>query len=312
MDHPVLVTGSEGFIGSHVCERLGSAGAHLARLDLLAAPVPRLSFRSDVRCPDQLRAVASIVQPRTIIHLAAKAEVVIPFGELADLMATNVNGTINVLDTMRPERLVFASSSAVYGNGSGRAALARWSCVNPLGAYGISKAAAEIVCGEWVRNTGGVSVNLRFGNVIGPRCRGLISYLVEHALADPDGARAAPLRGNGTLVRDYVPVTYAARAIELAAEVDVRPGSAVTLNVGTGRGLTNGEVAQIVQRVLRDKGFTLTTTFGAPAAPGEARRLVLDTAATTRLLGLPPPSADEVVEAIEEATIECLAPVTVG
>lgn len=312
MDKPILITGSEGFIGSHVCERLGRAGRHIARLDLLAPPVARLSFRSDVRCPDELRAVASVVQPRTIVHLAAKAEVVIPFGELADLMATNVNGTINVLETMRPERLVFASSCAVYGNGSGRGALARWSCVNPLGAYGISKAAAEIVCGEWVRSTGGVSMNLRFGNVIGPRCRGLISYLVDHAVADPAGARAAPLRGHGTLVRDYVPVSYVARVIELAADVDVRPGSAVTLNVGTGRGLTNGEVAQIVQRVLRDKGFTLTTTVGAPPAPGEARRLVLDTAATTRLLGVPPPTADEVVEAIEAATIECLAPVAVG
>ena len=180
MNAPLLITGSAGFIGSHVCDHVVAANGHssLVGLDLEATPATVTSVRGDVRCADQLRRIAGDVRPHTVIHLAAKAEVVIPFDELADLMTTNVNGTINVLKAVQPERIVFASSSAVYGNAGGRGARVRWSDVNPLGAYGISKAAGEIACGEWVKHTDGVAVSLRFGNVIGRRCRGLVAYLV--------------------------------------------------------------------------------------------------------------------------------------
>lgn len=309
MPHPTLVTGSSGFIGSHVCALLGSGGEkHLAGLDLAAAAAPARSFRADVRSRDALHAVARAVQPATIVHLAAKADVVIPFDELGDLMVTNVNGTINVLEVMRPDRFVLASSSAVYGNGTGRSARATWSCVNPLGVYGISKAAAEIACGEWARSTGGVAVSLRFGNVIGKRCRGLIAYLVEHAVRYPDGDYPAQLRGDGVLVRDYVPVWYAARVIELATQMNIRRGTSVVLNVGSGRGMTNRTVAGLVQEALRSRGLRLAVTFGHAPAPGEARRLVLDMTATSRVLGLTPPSEEEVIEAIEDAALACLSP----
>jgi nucleoside-diphosphate-sugar epimerase len=312
MGQPILITGSAGFIGSHVCELLangngnGNGHGRIVGLDLASATAPRM-FCADVRSPNQLRHIASIVQPNTVVHLAAKADVVIPYDELADLMATNVNGTINVLDTMHPERMVLASSSAVYGNASGRGALARWSCVSPLGAYGLSKAAAEFACAEWVRNTGGVAVSLRLGNVIGRRCRGLISYLVEHAIADPRGDRPAQLRGNGMVVRDYVPVAYVARVIKLATEVALPRGSSVIFNVGSGRGLTNRAVATVVQRVLASRGLKLTMEFSKSVAPGEAWRLVLEMAATARKLDLAVPTNDEVTEAIEEAALDCLA-----
>jgi len=308
MGQAILVTGSAGFIGSHVCDLLasGNRDGRIVGLDLAAKPAPR-TFAADVRSPNQLRHIASIVQPNTVVHLAAKAEVVIPFDELADLMVTNVNGTINVLDAMHPERIVLASSSAVYGNASGRGALARWSCVNPVGAYGISKAAAEFACGEWVRTTGGVAVSLRFGNVIGPRCRGLIAYLVEHAIANPRADRPAQLRGDGQVVRDYVPIGYVASVIKLATEVPLPRGSSAIFNVGSGRGMTNRTVACIVQGVLARRGLKLTTEFSKSVAPGEAWHLVLDTGATTRKLGLAAPTEDDVAEAIEDAALDYLA-----
>jgi UDP-glucose 4-epimerase len=310
MNQSLLITGSAGFIGSHVCDLVATTnghGASIAGLDLQSTPPPIRSVRADVRCPDQLRHIAMDLVPRTVIHLAAKAEVVIPFNEVSDLMTTNVNGTINVVEAMQPQRLVLASSSAVYGNSGGRGARPRWSDVNPLGAYGISKAAAEIACREWAWQTGGTVVNLRFGNVIGKRCRGLIAYLVEHALENPDGRRVAQLRGDGALVRDYVPVGYAAEVILRAAEMDLPPGTSVAFNVGSGRAMTNRAVASIVQRVLRRHGLELTIDFSLPAEPGEAARLVLDTTETTRKLHLPPPSEDEVIGAIEEGALHYMA-----
>jgi UDP-glucose 4-epimerase len=310
--HPILITGSAGFIGSHVCDRLATGNGSrtaLFGLDLNPTPAPFRSFRADIRCADQLRQIASVAQPATVIHLAAKAEVVIPFGELGDLVVTNVNGTLNVLEAMQPQRIVFASSSAVYGNAGGRGARAGWSDVHPLGAYGISKAAAEVACREWVRHTGGVAVSLRFGNVVGKRCRGLIAYLVEHALEHPDGGPAARLRGDGELLRDYVPVGYAVSAIARAAELPLTAASSTVFNVGSGRAMTNRAVASIVQGFLRRNGLELRLDFSLPPAPGEASRLVLDTTATTRKLGMPSPTEDEIVEAIEEAALDYLAPV---
>jgi UDP-glucose 4-epimerase len=309
MDHPLLITGSAGFIGSHVCDLMTTANSDdaVVGLDLEPTPASLPSFRADVRSRDQLRRIAAGVHPQTVIHLAAKAEVVIPFGELADLMTTNVNGTINVLEAMQPHRIVLASSSAVYGNSGDRGARVQWSDVNPLGAYGISKAAAEIACREWAGSTGGVAVSLRFGNVIGRRCRGLIAYLVEHALANPDGRRAAQLRGDGALVRDYVPAGYAATVIQRAAEWPMPAGSSAAFNVGSGRPMTNRAVATIVQRALGRQGLALTLDFSLPAAPGEASRLVLDTTETTRTLGMPVPTEEEVVEAIEGAAMHHVA-----
>jgi nucleoside-diphosphate-sugar epimerase len=304
----VLITGAEGFIGSHVRKLFARSNGQVRVSTLDLTPSNHgMSYRADIRCPEQLRTIAHAVQPNTIIHLAARAEVVIPFEDLSDLIATNVNGTINVLAAMQPQRVVFASSCAVYGNATAANARPRWSSVSPLGAYGISKAAAEFACSEWVRKTGTVAVNLRFGNVVGEGCRGLVRHLVEHASRYPDGTRPARLRGNGRLIRDYVPVAHAALMLKLAAELPRKPASSVTLNVGSGRGTTNRDVAAIVQRVLLREGIKLAVDFSTPLPPGEALRLVLDPSATTRTFGIAPPPDDEVRSAIEEAALGHLA-----
>jgi len=306
MAEPILITGSAGFIGTHLREILTDGnGGGVAGLDLAPCAAPG-TFLADIRRPSELRSIASSARPSTIVHLAAKAEVVFPFDELGDLMTTNVNGTINVLNAMQPKRIVLASSSAVYGNAGIRATRARWSCIHPIGAYGMSKAAAELACADWVRHSGGTAICLRFGNVVGSRCRGLVAYLVSHALAHPDGEEPAQLRGGGVVVRDYVPIRYAASVIKAATQISLAAGSSVIFNVGSGRGMTNRSVSEIVRRVLAAHGFKLAIEFSRPVAPGEARRLVMDTDTTARTLGLPAPPEDEVVAAIEEGTLSYL------
>jgi nucleoside-diphosphate-sugar epimerase len=307
MAEPILITGSAGFIGTHLREVLTDArgGDRVSGLDLAACLAPG-TFRADIRCANQLQAIASTARPSTIVHLAAKAEVLFPFDELGDLITTNVNGTINVLNAMQPERIVLASSSAVYGNATIRGTRARWSCIRPIGAYGMSKAAAELACADWARHTGGVAISLRFGNVVGSRCRGLVAYLVSHALANPSGEEPAQLRGGGGVVRDYVSIRYAASVIKAATEMTLPTGSSAIFNVGSGRGMTNRFVAEIVRRVLAAHGFKLRIDFAPSVAPGEAWRLVMDPDRTARKLGLPAPTEDEVVAAIEEGALSYL------
>jgi nucleoside-diphosphate-sugar epimerase len=307
MPDPLLMTGSSGFIASHVRSVFGNAhGQRMVGLDLVPAAA-FTAITADIRRPDELRQAAAIVRPACVIHLAARAEVVLPFDQLSDLMTTNVNGTINVLAVMNPDRIVFASSSSVYGNATGRGGAPRWSCVNPVGAYGMSKAAGELACAEWARQAGRVAVSLRIGNVVGTGCRGLIRYLVEHALAYPHGDVPAQLRSGGALARDYVPVDHVARAIQRAVDMPSKPGSVLTFNVGSGRGLTNRAVAEVVQRVVANHGLTLRMTFDLPRGRGEVTRVVLDSASSNDELGLAGPTEDDVIAAIEKAASSHLA-----
>jgi nucleoside-diphosphate-sugar epimerase len=302
----VLVTGSAGFVGSHVCDALvaTSDDAALHGLDVNAARPSQKhpSLRMDIRKLAALRRAATSLSPAAVVHLAARAEVVVPFRELGELLATNVDGTLHVLEAFKPSRVVFASSCAVYGDVEAGDAPASWDGVRPVGAYGMSKAAGELVCRDWARETGGVAVRLRFGNVIGPRCRGLIPYLVAHARRHPDGSVPASLRGNGRIVRDYVPVEHVVATVQAALAHAYPAGASPIYNVGSGRGLTNREVAGIVKRVLAEEGFALRMDFRNPVAIGEAQRAVLDVRGTTRAFGLKPPSPADVVAAIEGAT----------
>jgi nucleoside-diphosphate-sugar epimerase len=159
----------------------------------------------------------------------------------------------------------------------------------------------EMVIRQWAFESGSSAVNLRFGNVIGSGCRGLIPYLVAHATRYPRGERPAQLRGRGALVRDYVPAGYVTRVLMAAARMPLQPGATVTLNVGTGRGTTNREIAEYVCAMLAAEGLRLDVIYGDEPGPGEARMIVLDMAATVELTGLQPPGADEVRAAIRES-----------
>jgi len=103
-------------------------------------------------------------------------------------------------------------------------------------------------------------------------------------------------------VRDYVPVEHVVQVVRASLVSTCAAGASPVYNVGSARGLTNREVAGIVKRVLAEQGLVLRMDFHTPVAHGEAKRAVLDIRATTRELGLRPPAADAIVDAIERAT----------
>lgn len=304
----VLVTGSSGFIGSHLL-RSGLLDAPLDRAFGLDLRNPTEStvfhhFSGDVRSTADLRAAAP--PDAAVVHLAAQADVVIPLEQLEPVLTTNIDGTLAVLQAVQPKRMVFASSCAVYGNtpAAGASATRKKS---PLGLYGMSKATGEMICAEWARATGNTAVVLRLGNVVGPRCRGLIPYLVRHALRHPQGNPPAELRGNGNIIRDYVPVTTVVQAIRSALSLRMSPGRCRTFNVGTGRAMSNRQVAEMVQRFLARQGLGLSLNFDTPVAPGEALQAVLDPRTTCRHLALEIPSPEQVEQSIEDAVLSYLA-----
>jgi nucleoside-diphosphate-sugar epimerase len=308
-----LITGAAGFIGGHLYPMLGGNAA-CRGLDIVPAnlrgSLPLL--QADIRAADQLHKVLEGRQGGDLVHLAAKAEVVIPFDGLADLMETNIQGTLRVLEAARPRRVIFASSSSVYGETAADGDAPAWENLNPLGAYALTKMAGEMACADWAAEAGAMVVNLRLGNVVGAGCRGLIPYLVRHATRHPAGDVPVRLRGDGRLLRDYVPVEHVLEVIAAALQAPEIPGSVQCLNVAAGRALSNGEVTAMVQSVLAGKGYRLRPDFRDPPARGETHRTVLAVEGTLRLYDVPPVRPDAVEAAIEAAVLQALADETGG
>ncbi|MCX6623456.1 MAG: NAD-dependent epimerase/dehydratase family protein [Acidobacteria bacterium] len=217
------------------------------------------------------------------------------------MISTNVDGTYAVLDTLRPARTVFASSSSAYGNAGVEGTEPSQAKLDQLCLYAMSKVSGEMLIHEWARESGSSAVILRFGNVIGSGCRGLIPYLVTHATRYPKAERPARLRGRGALVRDYVPAGYVARVLIASTRLRLEPGAVVVLNVGTGRGTTNREIADFVRAILAAEGLELEVVYDDEPGPGESRIVVLDMTATAELIGLHPPGSDEVRASIQES-----------
>ena len=169
---------------------------------------PKYVFRvADIRDPEELKQLGEKIQPDTVIHLAANREVVTPWERVGDLLTTNVIGTFNTLAAMNVQKFIFISSSAVYGNCQRVDTIPSANHVVPISEYGMSKVSGELVCRDWVRESGGVAIILRLGNVVGRGCHGLLDYIVNHMKKCPDGLVPAELRGGGQLIRDYVPVS---------------------------------------------------------------------------------------------------------
>jgi nucleoside-diphosphate-sugar epimerase len=302
-----LVTGSSGFIGTHVCARASQflpADSLVHGLDL-AQPISGVAYHhihGDIR---SALAIGGLPpgDPTAVIHLAARAEVLMPFEELGDLSTSNVNGTANVLSRLAPRRFVFASSSAVYGSVSGGGVGTDLSNVKPVGAYGLSKLFAEMICAEWCREKQGAAAVFRFGNVVGSRCRGLIPYLVKHTLEYPEGDVQAQCKGRGVILRDYVPVDYIVELLWAAARKPWEPGTFRAFNAGTGRGLTNGDVGAIVTKTLTKLGYRLNINWDAPLGAGESTSIVLGIEETVETFGISPPDQEGVVASIERAVL---------
>lgn len=304
-ERPLIVTGASGFIGRHVMRTLADRRRRdVTTVDLSqgdGSPAWRHK-QIDIRQPNELRRLVELHgRPDALIHLAASAEVVMPWADVSTLLSTNIEGTYNVLDAFRPRVVAFASSCSVYGNVHLDEADPASQPLQPLSLYGMSKVAAEMVIREWTRTFGASAVILRFGNVIGPGCRGLLQCLAQHARQFPQGGVPVRLRGDGRLVRDYVPVQSVVDALLAATEMDWAPGTVVTVNVGTGRAMTNRDVFEIARSVANERGYQLEATFDDPPQPGEASEIVVRPDSLVRELGIPVPTPEQVVSAIAGA-----------
>ncbi|MGH9446386.1 MAG: NAD-dependent epimerase/dehydratase family protein [Terriglobia bacterium] len=287
----LLVTGSEGFVGSGLC-------AHLAAQRDLSRPQ---AIALDLTRPEHFDRLPRGCRVRAVFHLAVRGRVLVARREMSAHCADTIDAAVNVLELLNPGVFIFSSSCAVYGDTRETGARPSQSGYRPRGVYALSKIAVELIAAQWAAANRRAAVIFRFGNVVGTGCGGLIRYLTRHALQYPQGEKPAQLRGAGRIVRDYVPLHYVTQVLSAAADHRWKPGSTTILNMGTGRGLTNAAVAARMKRELANHGYELNVAWDPEPAPEEAMVSMLDVSRTGRLFGIPPASPQAVWDAIDEA-----------
>src|SRR6185437_13787703 len=254
-----LVTGAAGFVGSHLAEALLARGDTVVGVDCFTPYYDRAAkeanlavarangryelVETDLRTCD-IGALLSGVD--AVFHQAAQAGVRLSWSDgFADYVGHNVLAPQRLLEAVQhaaPDaRVVYASSSSVYGNQE-RYPTVETDLPKPFSPYGVTKLAAEHLCGLYTENWGVHTVSLRYFTVFGPRQRPDMSI---HRLcqAAVDGS-AIPRYGDGTQIREFTYVSDIVAGNLAAAERDVAPGT--YLNLAGGAEITLNDLIALV------------------------------------------------------------------
>jgi UDP-glucose 4-epimerase len=254
-----LVTGGGGFIGSNLVRALIERGDEVRVLDNFSTG-NRANLADLV---DDVQIVEGELRSYERVHAATRGvEVVFHQGALPSVprsvqdplttSAVNVEGTLNVLLAARDEgirRVVFASSSSVYGN-SGELPRVEIQNPDPISPYGVSKLAAERYCVSFARVYPLETVALRYFNVFGPNQDPTSQYaaVVPRFITAVTEDRAISVYGDGEQKRDFTFVTNVIDANLLASTADGVSGC--VFNVATGRATSVNELADTIGGVL--------------------------------------------------------------
>lgn len=259
----ILVTGGAGFIGFHLCKKLTELGLDVTIYDNLSSgkmenvkDVPKAKFvKGDIL---DLKKLCGMEKTDLIVHLAA--QVVVPYSmeNPTQDFETNARGTLNVLEKARKDRarLVFASSAAVYGNPERLPTTEEYG-FHPFSCYGLSKVVGEEYCQMYMSQYGLDITILRFANVYGSRCHGVINDFLDKLEKDP---KKLEIIGTGQQSRDFVNVNDITNAIILASSQKNAIGQ--VYNLGFGETTKIIDLAHMILRILNLAGKTAVTTTG--------------------------------------------------
>lgn len=292
----VLVTGGAGFIGSHLVEALLARGERVRVLDdfssgkweNLAPFVDDIEIIEGdvVDLPTVLSALDGV---QYVLHHAAVASVEQSVQNPVRVHSVNVDGTLNVLLAAReakPERLVFASSAAVYGDAQ-CLPLSEDTPLRALSPYAAGKVAGEAYALSFFITFGLPVTILRYFNVFGPRQDPTSPYsgvITKFATAMSRG-EPATIFGDGLQTRDFVYVNDIVRANLMVCSMPKAVGK--TFNIASGQRMSILRLSEVLNDVM---GLQLAPRFAA-ARLGEVRHSQADVSRTRDVLGWQPETA---------------------
>jgi UDP-glucuronate 4-epimerase len=175
-----------------------------ANLELIRKIGPFDFFNQDICAMDRLRETVASLRPDVIIHLAARAGVRPSIEQPQLYEKVNVAGTMNLLELCREfqiSRLIFGSSSSVYGAGSPAPFSEKQSGLRPISPYAATKLAGELFCYTYAHLYKLPVMALRFFTVYGPRQRPDLA--IHKFVARMEAGKPLPIFGDGETGRDY-------------------------------------------------------------------------------------------------------------
>lgn len=251
-----LVTGGCGFIGSHLVERLVGDGYDVVVLDDLSTGNREnlagfLSgarvYLAEVDVADHAGIRPYFEGVKIVFHLAGLADIVPSIREPLRYYASNVGGTVSVLEAARVagvRRFIYAASSSCYGIPD-IYPTPETASIRPQYPYAFTKWVGEQTVLHWGELYGISAVSLRLFNVYGPRSRTTGAYGAVFGVLLAQRANGYPLTivGDGTQVRDFVFVSDVAEAFTIAAASEER---GQVFNVGSGTPQSVNRLAQLI------------------------------------------------------------------
>lgn len=291
----VLVTGAAGFIGSHLTAALLARGARVTGIDCFTDYYPRPIKEANLavnRGHAGFRFVESAIADADlkglldgvthVFHLAAQAGVRKSWGrDFQIYTVNNLDATQMLLEACvgRPiEKLVYASSSSVYGD-SAAIPMTERALPQPVSPYGVTKLAAEQLCHLYTVNHGVPTSSMRYFTVYGPRQRPDMAFhrFIRAALQD----QPITLYGDGGQTRDFTFVEDAVAAT-IAAGDHGRPGA--VYNIGGGSRVSMNEVIALIAQATGRR----IDVRREPTQKGDMRDTFADTSAARAELGWAP------------------------
>jgi UDP-glucuronate 4-epimerase len=295
-----VVTGAAGFIGSHLVDSLLAQGATVTGVDSFevgysrdqkernitgATGTPGYSLvEMDVRDTESL---GRLITPDTVVvHLAARAGVRPSLADPAGYVRSNIEATVSVTEAMATAgatRLVFASSSSVYGDTTPPPFREDAPAIHPISPYGATKRAGELLLESLAPTRGLAVAALRYFTVYGPRQRpdlAIHSFALRMLRKEP-----ITLFGDGSQARDY---TYCddiiAGTLAACDWTGGAPPGVEVFNLGGRRPVGLQEVVELLSRAL---GVEPLVRW-APMQPGDVHQTAADIEKAGRILGFLP------------------------
>jgi UDP-glucuronate 4-epimerase len=299
MEH-ILITGCAGFIGSHLCEELLAQGCHVTGMDNfdpfypkavkeqhLSALLDKKGFRfveADIRDAEKL---GSLQEPFSlVIHLASKAGVRPSIVHPAEYISVNIGGTNTLLEFMKTRgirKMIFGSSSSIYGNNKKIPFSESDDVSRPISPYAATKRSAELLAYTYHHLYQIDMLCLRFFTVYGPRQRPDLAIRKFSELIA--AGQPVPVYGDGKTARDYTYVSDIVAGItSAAAYLRKNEGVFEIINLGNSYPVT---LERLVQQ-LHDTFGKEMRTERLPVQAGDVETTFADIRKASELLGYTP------------------------
>lgn len=295
----LFITGGAGFIGSTLCDRMLECDNKIVVVDNFNDYYsPKLKeknikhnldnknyklYRGDICDKNLLRKIFEENQIDVVVHIAASAGVRPSIENPLSYVKNNIEGTVNIVEVMKEngiKKIVFASSSSIYGNCKEEIFSEDLKVSEPISPYAASKSACEQFLYTYSKLFDIQVVALRFFTVFGPRQRPDLAIRKFIDLIKEN--KPIPVYGDGTTIRDYTYIDDIVDGIIGAINYNDTPYEII--NLGGGAPVSLNQMIETIEKVLNKKA----TIEHLPMQLGDVNKTAADITKAKKLLNYNP------------------------